>query len=374
MRKSAALLLVLVFLTASSIITLSPAKAQSLETIFIKADGSVEGTDKIQRDENDVYTLTGNISGRILVQRSNIIIDGAGYTLEGNGDGKGIDLSNGRTTDKSRDMITNVTVKNTRIIQFEYGIACWHTQNHTFIGNYVANSDIAHAVGFSIRSVGNNTLRYNTILSEVNIIYSARVNVITENNFIEGGLFVGVECPEPVVDRNYWSDYLTKYPNATEIGNTGVWDTPYCWDMEYHDSLGYTDNHPLVEPVSAPVDFTGPSILFLSIENKTYDEGSIPLNFTVNEAVTQITYSLDGKENITITGNTTLTGLPNGDHNLTIYAEDESGNVGASETMYFSVDVPFPTALVVAASIIAIVVVSAVLLVYFRKRNSGRNQ
>ncbi len=31
------------------------------------------------------------------------------------------------------------------------------------------------------------------------------------------------------VDRNYWSDYFAKYPNATEIDSLGVGDTPYVF-------------------------------------------------------------------------------------------------------------------------------------------------
>ena len=50
--------------------------AQTSETIIIKDDGSIEGTNKIQRNEN-VYTFAGNISGNIQVLKSNIVIDGA---------------------------------------------------------------------------------------------------------------------------------------------------------------------------------------------------------------------------------------------------------------------------------------------------------
>ena len=47
---------------------------------------------------------------------------------------------------------------------------------------------------------------------------------------------------------------------------------------------------------------------------------------------------------------------------------DMHGNLGASETVYFSVDEPFPTALVVAP-IESVAVISVGLLVYFKKRN-----
>lgn len=94
------------------------------------------------------------------------------------------------------------------------------------------------------------------------------------------------------------------------------------------------------------------------------------MNFTVNEFVSQITYSLNGQENVTITGNTTLTGLSNGVYNVTVYAWDIAGNTGASETLRFSIEAPepFPTTLVVA-SVVLVTVISVVLLVYFKKRN-----
>jgi hypothetical protein len=96
----------------------------------------------------------------------------------------------------------------------------------------------------------------------------------------------------------------------------------------------------------------------------------VPLDFTVNETASQITYSLDGQENVTAAGNMTLTQLSNGAHNVTVYAADEAGNMGASETATFTVAVPepFPTVPVAAASVAAVAVVGVVLLVYFKKR------
>jgi hypothetical protein len=139
---------------------------------------------------------------------------------------------------------------------------------------------------------------------------------------------------------------------------------------DYHDYSHYL-HYRIFEvtgssTVSFSIDTKGPAIFVLSPQNKTYDTADVPLNFTVNEHVLHIVYSVDGQENVTIAGNTTLTGLPNGDHNVTVYAVDEAGNVGASETIIFSV-APFPTTLVVA-SVITVPAVSISLLIYFRKR------
>jgi hypothetical protein len=120
--------------------------------------------------------------------------------------------------------------------------------------------------------------------------------------------------------------------------------------------------------VNFNVDFP-PTISILSLENKTYNTSNVKLDFSVNEPISVVTYSLDGKDNVTISGNTTLTGLPNGGHNVIVYGTDEAGNVGVSQTVYFEVDVPepFPTTMVIA-SVITVAVVGVGLLVYFKKR------
>jgi hypothetical protein len=119
-----------------------------------------------------------------------------------------------------------------------------------------------------------------------------------------------------------------------------------------------------------------PKISLSSMENQTYETNNIPLNFTINQSASKITYSLDEQDNVTVTGNTTLTGLPQGAHTLTIYAQDTAGNTGASETVYFNVaqktesqPETFPTAIVATASGASVAIIGTGLLVYFRKRN-----
>jgi len=117
------------------------------------------------------------------------------------------------------------------------------------------------------------------------------------------------------------------------------------------------------------VDATPPEITVLQIENKTFANSEVPLNFTVNESVSRISYVLDGQDNSTFFGNTTLTCLDNGEHNLTVYACDDAGNIGASETVTFTVaePKPFPTTMVIAP-IASVAVIGAGLLVYFKNR------
>jgi N-acetylneuraminic acid mutarotase len=133
--------------------------------------------------------------------------------------------------------------------------------------------------------------------------------------------------------------------------------------------------HGLVKPIAVneqyiPIGYsTPPEINIVSPVNQTYNGSSVSLVFTVNKPINWAGYSLDGKDNVTITGNITISGLTNGVHNITVYAKDEFENMSASETISFSVEVPFPTTLVAAAASAAtIAAVSVTLLVYFRKR------
>jgi len=148
---------------------------------------------------------------------------------------------------------------------------------------------------------------------------------------------------------------------------------PYYFRTEISLIVTFMVEH--TQPFSAKVlatsifDTTPPNISVLSIENKTFVNSSIPLNFIVTDLVTQISYSLDGCDNVTITGNTTLTGLSDGEHYITVYYIDIAGNVGASKTAYFNVDLPFPTTLVIASVFtVAVVAVAIGLLLYFKKR------
>jgi N-acetylneuraminic acid mutarotase len=119
-----------------------------------------------------------------------------------------------------------------------------------------------------------------------------------------------------------------------------------------------------------------PEIAVVSPENKTYTSSNVSLAFTVNKPASWVGYSLDGQDNMTITGNTTLSGLANGSHNITVYAKDEFENTGASETVTFTIakeTEAFPIRLTAAAAIViaALVLVAAVgvgLSAYLKKR------
>ena len=212
-------------------------------TIYIRSDGSVEGTDKIQRNGN-IYTFTSDISGSIGVQKSFITLEGSGYTLQGSGEypERGIDLSNNRNTDPSRPQIVNVTIKNLRIVDFSTAIFCSATSNNTILSNYIAGCH----TGIDVLGASNNLIKLNTFENNTNdiaISYSRGGNqVITQNNIDN---FVQVWLSDqPIIDMNYWTNY-----NGTDSDGDGIGDTPYI----IHENP--QDNHPLMEPVPVIPEF-----------------------------------------------------------------------------------------------------------------------
>lgn len=123
--------------------------------------------------------------------------------------------------------------------------------------------------------------------------------------------------------------------------------------------------------VSFIKDLVPPRITVQSPQNTTYNTSEVKLDFTVNEGVSQILYNLDNKGNQTITGNATLTGLLNGEHNVTLYVADLAGNAASPKALFFNVNSPEPFPIVpVAAVAVAVIALAMVLsLLLFRRRS-----
>jgi hypothetical protein len=73
-----------------------------------------------------------------------------------------------------------------------------------------------------------------------------------------------------------------------------------------------SDNTAFSQTTYFTVDNAPPIISVISPQNNKYASSKIPLTFTLNEIASEIVYSLDGLDNVTIRGNSTLSGLPNG--------------------------------------------------------------
>jgi N-acetylneuraminic acid mutarotase len=165
-----------------------------------------------------------------------------------------------------------------------------------------------------------------------------------------------------------WIGYsLDDRANVTITGDTelsGLAEGAHSIKVSVNDTFG---NLVSADPVYFSVDTVPPKIAILVPENTSYSETDIQSVFTIDEPVSWIGYSLDGQDNVTVTGNITLAVLPEGSHSLTVYATDLVGNTGDSATVYFDI-APFPTVLVVAVAVtITIAVAASYLLIKRRK-------
>ena len=94
--------------------------AKASGTVYIRADGSIDPTSApISTVDNVTYTFSDSIYDSIVIERDNIIVDGANYTVQGSGSGTGIYLSNRN----------NATIKNVEILGFSYGLRLYRSSN-----------------------------------------------------------------------------------------------------------------------------------------------------------------------------------------------------------------------------------------------------
>jgi hypothetical protein len=247
--------LILISLMVSLSILALPIKAQEPLNLTIKPDGSIEPSTNLLERNGTTYTFKGDIFGTIWVQTNNIIINGAGHTLRGNGINTGQNSEIGILLggpDLSHRICRGVLVENLRIYNIPRGIFSVGGSNNSFIGNYFDKS------GIEIQGNANSTgdlIKHNTLINaSVSFDYNPNgTDIITENNFANSAIFLWL-ANAPVVDRNYWSNYTAKYPNGKELDSSGIWDTPYVYGtfQRINSSIDY---HPLVNPI---IDFEIP--------------------------------------------------------------------------------------------------------------------
>jgi hypothetical protein len=301
MRKAFAVVLILVILISSCIIAVQPVKAQSLAGIIINADGSVTpSSPAIQMAENTCI-ITANLNSSITVERGNIVVDGANHTLQGPGISQNtiaITLMASNVTVENLHVtgwkagvygaFNNNTITN-NVFAGNYQAVSIYADDYVVSENSISGSsdaailidtgatrpqgddnlitqnqltsnnwalDILNSNGTTIaqNNVTNNAvaLVLGTLSANVN---SAGFQLLYSNNFINNTQIlyvpIGVPFMQDVVPLspagqwdygsigNYWSDYLSRYPNATEIDHSGIGDTPYA----IIDSTTYSDDY-----------------------------------------------------------------------------------------------------------------------------------
>jgi parallel beta-helix repeat protein len=175
MKKNVILGITLTLLIMSMLalaFNIQPVKASG--TIYIRGDGSIDpDTAPISTTDYVTYTFTDNIYESIVVERDNIVVDGAGYMLQyGVAWSRGIDLSHRG----------NVTIKSIIIKDSFYGIYLERSLGNSIVGNSIANNS-GHGIRLEYSS--NNSISENNITNNSHGIWlseSSNHNSISGNS------------------------------------------------------------------------------------------------------------------------------------------------------------------------------------------------
>lgn len=282
MRKivilTAALIIALIFFSAALAVIFNPTQAR-FQTICIRLDGSIDPpTAPVKRDGNTYYLTSDiysspNVQSAFVVEKDNIVIDGAGYTLHGTYNGtKDVDWTVGQGPyngtgappwtvgiDIADISLGNLTIRNLTAKNFSIGMFIWTSNNtivdnivvdnivgimvsessNSFIGNYIANND--EGLFLAVNSAGcfaeNMTSYHNSFVNN-----TKQVNGCQCTDSVENCTTYSTNIWDNGSEGNYWSDY-----EGTDEDGDGIGDEPYVIDLKNQD------RYPLMEcPVISP--------------------------------------------------------------------------------------------------------------------------
>jgi len=251
-------------------LTAHPARA--VGTIYIREDGSIEPpTANITSTNNIIYTFTSNLQDSIVVERDDVVVNGAGYSMQGSGFGEAIRMNARRNVTLSNMKITNfteglriddsstyITIHNISLVRQLIGMTLYAPTHVTISSCLVMNCML---VGISLLAPNYVTITQTTLMDnyialslDVGVIPEVEGNYIFHNNFINNYMDIGsftwcfFDDGYPS-GGNYWDTYngtdLFSGPYQNESGCDGIGDTPYPV------GLGSTeDRYPLVQPFS----------------------------------------------------------------------------------------------------------------------------
>jgi parallel beta-helix repeat protein len=397
---------------------------------YIRSDGSIDPpTLPIERSGNTYALKESILNYSITIQKDNIVIDGTRFLMSiPSYGGKGADgqVKSVPALIQITDR-THITVKNFVFQNAAAAITVWNSSHIIIEQNRMTNcnwiylrlcthcsilSNIMENNNHGLYGYDNNhiEIKYNQIfgsswhgiilesLTNSNIIgnvfegnngqaicYLGLNNRVIGNVFQnnEGGILSYVENNEIHHNNfinnyydNRYNDISINAPNVLDDGKEGnYWSSNHNSSPFVIASVFVRDNESNVDhfPRTSPYifDYQSPVVLVSSPENKTYSNGDLAINFTVSEEISRTSYNFDGNESIKLQKDTILTGLSEGTHQLTIYAEDAFGNLGSSPTIAFTIAKPeleiFPVVPFAAVSVVSIALVAAGLLVYHKK-------
>jgi parallel beta-helix repeat protein len=261
----------------------------TMQNVVIRPDGVVTPTDAPVRQTGNTYTLIDDIYGTIRIQKSNIILDGAGHTLKGSYNGSQANVwVVGDGPNQSPDLfaeyiigvdlgaktVEGITVQNFNIKNFSIGMYMW-TKNNTLVGNAVSENILGIMLSGSNTTIADNCLSDNQQglffgFNGVDQVIPTDV-VIDHNSFVDNVVQInGCFCEDYPENEephawdngrtgNYWSDY-----NGTDQNGDGVGDTPYVVDVQNQDRYPLMANTLTIPQVQTVTQLPWQQIAFIA--------------------------------------------------------------------------------------------------------------
>jgi len=137
----------------------------------------------------------------------------------------------------------------------DFGIYLYNVSDIVIYNNYLD----AYYMPLLVHTCNNVTITYNTLkdAQEQFQFYNCSNIVFSYNNVFNDEYTTHPTNDYPRVSNttcdfnsNYWSDYIERYPNATNKAD--VWDTPYQIDPDDLDGREHYDCYPLVNDPTSP--------------------------------------------------------------------------------------------------------------------------
>ncbi len=213
-----------------------------------------------------VYELTSELTSTstcITIRSSDVIFDGAGYSITGQGSKYGIYVYN------SSDGLTNVTIKHVTVMGWKYGIFYRSAENGSITGNTALNNN----QGIRLYSSSGNTIVNNTASSnsEYGIVLwsSSKYNTITNNYFNNTDNYkittssgnniwsVPKKAGANIIGGTYLGGNFWAKPDGTGFSETcGDTDGDGICDSSYTLASGNIDYLPLTITAGGPTTTT----------------------------------------------------------------------------------------------------------------------
>ncbi len=206
----------------------SPEEPLIMQNIVIQPDGTIYPSNApIQREDNS-YTFTSNIYGTIRIQKSNIILNGAGFTLSGPYNGSQVDVwVVGDGPAQSPDLVAEyiigidigardvegLVIENINVKNFSIGMYMW-TKNNTVTHNSVSESIVGIMLSGTNTTITSNYLSNNKqgLFFGFNGNETIPEDIIVHHNAFEHNInqISGCFCEEYPEDKKYILGMMAK--------------------------------------------------------------------------------------------------------------------------------------------------------------------